>query len=353
MYSSDVKEKRAISARFLLNYYSQLFAMDKTALQQIQWPVLDYNSWKDTLATVHLWTQIIGKIRLRKMPWLNHSWHVTLYVNPYGLGTGSIPYENGIFQIDFDFIHHELVIVTSNGKRETVALRPRTVASFYNEVFEKLKVLDIDVTIYTVPCELEGVIPFEKDEIHQSYDPKKMEDYWLALVKINNIFTRFRARFTGKCSPVHFFWGAFDLAVTRFSGRDAPQHQGEAPNMPADVMKEAYSKEVSSCGFWPGNDQYPHAAFYAYCYPATPAFGEQPVKPAGAFYSKEMGEFLMPYEVAMQADDPEEAILAFLQTTYEAAAITGNWNRKELECDFTQFETAYGCFKEVTNTLED
>jgi hypothetical protein len=320
--------------------------MDKVASKQKQWPVLNYDKWKDTLATVHLWTQIVGKIRLRKMPWLNHSWHVTLYVNPFGLGTGSIPYEDGIFQIDFDFIHHQLVIITSTGKRETVELRPRTVASFYEELFEKLKRINIDVAIYTVPCELETAIPFGNDQVHQSYDQYKMEDYWQALVKIHNIFTSFRGRFTGKCSPVHFFWGAFDLAVTRFSGREAPMHQGVAPNMPAKVMQEAYSKEVSSCGFWPGNDQYPHACFYAYCYPASPAFEEQPVKPAGAFYSRQMGEFLLPYEIVQQADNSEEVILAFLQSTYEAAANTGNWNRKELECDFSQFESEYGCFKE-------
>lgn len=323
--------------------------MHNNALTQDQWPILSFNNWKDTLATVHLWTQIVGKIRLRKMPWLNHSWHVTLYVSPDGLSTGSVPYQYGIFQIDFNFITHQLIIFTNTGKKETLELRPRTVASFYNELFDKLKVLDIDVTISTVPCELEAVIPFDEDEVHQSYDPHKMQDYWQALVKIHNVFTRFRAGFTGKCSPVHFFWGAFDLAVTRFSGRDAPRHQGEAPNMPAVVMQEAYSKEVSSCGFWPGNDQYPQAAFYAYCYPATPAFGEYPVQPDGAFYSQQMGEFLLPYEIVQQADKPEDTLLAFLQSTYEAAADTGNWDRKSLECDLTRFETAYGCHRKPSS----
>lgn len=309
------------------------------------WPALRFDNWKDTLATVHLWTQIVGKIRLRKMPWLNHSWHVTLYVTPSGLSTGSVPYQHGIFQIDFDFIQHQLIITTSTGKKEIQALQPETVASFHKALFEKLAILEIDVNIITTPCELTTAIDFEHDEIHKSYDAQSMQDYWYALVKVHNVFTRFRSRFTGKCSPVHFFWGAFDLAVTRFSGRDAPQHQGTAPNMPAVVMQEAYSKEVSSCGFWPGNEQYPHAVFYAYCYPATPAFSEYTIKPESAFYSQEMGEFLLPYEAVQQSDDPEEVLFSFLQSTYEAAANTGNWDRKALECDLSKFELAYGCHR--------
>ena len=309
------------------------------------WPVINFDNWKDTLATVHLWTQIVGKIRLRKMPWLNHSWHVTLYVTPSGLSTGSVPYQYGIFQIDFDFIQHQLIIATSTGKRETQPLQPDTVASFYKSLFKKLAILEIDVNIITTPCELTTAIDFEHDEIHKSYDAQSMQQYWHALIKVHNVFTRFRSRFTGKCSPVHFFWGAFDLAVTRFSGRNAPQHQGTAPNMPAVVMQEAYSKEVSSCGFWPGNEQYPHAVFYAYCYPATPAFSEYKVAPDSAFYSPEMGEFLLPYEAVQQANNPEEVLLSFLQSTYEAAANTGNWDRKSLECDLSKFEIAYGCHR--------
>lgn len=319
--------------------------MQNDALDQQPWPVIQFNDWKDTLATVHLWTQIVGKVRLRKMPWLNHSWHVTLYVSPSGLTTGSMPYQHGIFQIEFDFVVHQLIITASTGRKETVELRPRSVADFYKELFEKLELLNIDVDIYSVPCELEQAIPFEEDDVHHAYDAAKMEDYWQALVKVHNIFTRFRSRFTGKCSPVHFFWGAFDLAVTRFSGRDAPLHGGAAPNMPAVVMQEAYSKEVSSCGFWPGNEQYPQAAFYAYCYPAAPAFSEQPVAPKGAFYSQEMGEFLLPYNIVQEAADPEATLMSFLQTTYEAAANTANWDRKALECDLSHFENEYGCFK--------
>jgi hypothetical protein len=309
------------------------------------WPVINFDHWKDTLATVHLWTQIVGKIRLRKMPWLNHSWHVTLYVTPSGLSTGSVPYQYGVFQIDFDFIQHQLIITTSTGKKAMQALQPETVASFYKSLFEKLGMLEIDVNITTTPCELTTAIDFGHDEIHKSYDAQSVQDYWHALVKVHNVFTRFRSRFTGKCSPVHFFWGAFDLAVTRFSGRNAPQHPGTAPNMPAVVMQEAYSKEVSSCGFWPGNEQYPHAVFYAYCYPATPAFSEYKVAPESAFYSAEMGEFLLPYEVVQQSDNPEEVLFSFLQSTYEAAANTGNWDRKALECDLSKFELTYGCHR--------
>ncbi|NSL86865.1 hypothetical protein ECE50_008490 [Chitinophaga sp. Mgbs1] len=310
-----------------------------------KWPELHFSEWKDTLATVHLWTQIVGKIRLRTMPWLNHSWHVTLYVHPYGLGTGSMPYRHGIFEINFDFIHHHLDIITSTGKSGRMALQALPVADFYRDLFRKLAALDIDVTIHTTPSELENAIPFEIDKVHASYDKEQMQRFWQALVKIHTVFTRFRAGYTGKVSPVHFFWGAFDLAVTRFSGRDAPVHQGAAPNMPARVMQEAYSKEVSSCGFWPGSEQYPHAAFYAYCYPSAPGFAEQPVKPAGAFFSQELGEFLLNYEVVQQSEDPEQALLDFLQSTYVAAATTGHWDRKALECDLSSFETAYGCFR--------
>ena len=303
-----------------------------------KWPKLAFEDWKETLATVHLWTQIAGKIRLRKMPWLNHSWHVTLYVSANGLTTGSIPYEGGIFQIDFDFVNHELIITASNGGERGIQLYPRSVASFYKELFDNLNALGLDAYIYAVPNELEQVIPFAEDTTHCSYDPEQMHKFWTVLVQVHNVFTRFRANFTGKCSPVHFFWGAFDLAVTRFSGRPAPLHPGGAPNMPDNVMQEAYSHEVSSCGFWPGSEQFPHAAFYSYCYPTPPAFGEQIVKPNEAFFSKEMGEFMLLYEVVEQSGDPEDTLMHFLQTTYDAAANTGNWDRKALECDFSGFE---------------
>ncbi|HZX57151.1 MAG TPA: DUF5996 family protein [Mucilaginibacter sp.] len=303
-----------------------------------QWPDLAFESWSDTLATVHLWTQIVGKIRLKQMPWLNHSWHVTLYVSPNGLTTGSVPYQNGVFQVEFDFIHHVLHINTSEGGIARVGLYPRSVANFYRELFEKLKSVDIDASIYASPNEIEPAIPFEQDEVHHSYDAEKIHDFWLALVKINNVFTRFRANFRGKCSPVHFFWGGFDLAVTRFSGKPAPAHPGGAPNIPLSVMQEAYSHEVSSCGFWPGNAQFPHPVFYSYCYPTPPEFNRQQVKPVEAFFSGEMGEFMLLYEVVQRSDNPEDVLMQFLQSTYEAAADTGHWDRKALECDFSRFE---------------
>lgn len=316
-------------------------------LKQDKWPVLKFDDLKGTLAAVHLWTQVVGKIRLRKMPWLNHSWHVTLYVTANGLSSGSMPYEHGIFQMDFDFHQHQLVITASTGGRETVSLAPGTVADFYKAVITKLKALGIHAAIYTTPSELEGAIPFEEDHAQRPYDQQQMEAYWQALVRVHNVLTRFRSGFTGKNSPVHFFWGAFDLAVTRFSGRDAPLHQGAAPNMPAAVMQESYSKEVSSCGFWPGSEQYPHVAFYSYCYPGNEAFGQQPVQPEAAFYSKEMGEYLLHYEAVQQADNPEETLLAFLQSTYEACANTAHWDRKSLECDLSHLENEYGCYKQI------
>lgn len=303
-----------------------------------QWPELAFEEWKDTLATVHLWTQIVGKIRLRQMPWLNHSWHVTLYISANGLTTGSVPYKHGVFQIDFDFIHHVLHITTSAGGVARVDLHPRSVADFYRELFEKLESVDINANIYAAPNEIDPAIPFKDDHVHRSYDAEKMHDFYKAMVLIYNLFTKFRARFTGKCSPVHFFWGAFDMAVTRFSGRRAPEHPGGVPNMPLGVMQEAYSHEVSSCGFWPGSEQFPHPVFYSYCYPTPPEFGQQTVKPNEAFFSAEMGEFMLLYQVIQQSDDPEDVLMQFLQSTYQAAANTGKWDRKALECDFSRFE---------------
>jgi hypothetical protein len=305
------------------------------------WPELKFPDLKDTIDTVQLWTQIAGKIRLKKMPWLNHSWHVTLYVSPHGLTTGSIPYEKGVFQIDFDFIAHKLLIISSEGVQQEINLYPRTVASFYKELFGKLNLMEINADIYPVPNEIEPAIPFEKDETHFQYDKKQIYDFWRALVNVNAVFTRFRAGFTGKNSPVHFFWGGFDLAVTRFSGRRAPKHPGGAPNIPSDVMQEAYSHEVSSCGFWPGNRDFPHPVFYSYCYPTPDSFGKQPVKPETAFFNKEMGEFLLHYDDVRKASDPEYVLLEFLQSTYEAAANTGNWDRESLECDFSYYERKY------------
>jgi hypothetical protein len=302
------------------------------------WPQLSFDKLKDTIATLQLWTQIAGKIRLKKMPWLNHSWHVTLYVSPRGLSTHSIPNGETSFQLDFDFIAHQLIITCSSGNHQTIDLYPRTVAGFYKELFEKLALLNIEVEIYAKPNEVDPAIPFANDEVHQSYDREQVEFFHKALLNIDGVFTQFRAGFSGKCSPVHFFWGAFDLAVTRFSGRKAPLHPGGAPNMSDKVMQEAYSHEVSSCGFWPGSEQFPHPAFYAYCYPTPAAFGQQTVKPAEAFYSTEMGEYFLKYEDVRNAAHPEKTLMDFLETTYVAAATTGNWDRENLECDFSWLE---------------
>jgi hypothetical protein len=301
------------------------------------WPEIQFEKLKDTLATVHLWTQIVGKIRLKKTPWLNHSWHVSLYVSPRGLTTCSIPYGRGIFEVEMDFIAHELVISSSEGKRESMKLFARSVADFYAELFQKLQQMDIGVKIYEKPNELEQAIPFNLDEQHRSYDAAEMNNLWQILVKVDRVFNRFRAGFTGKNSPVHLFWGAFDLAVTRFSGRQAPKHPGGAPNMPDHIMQEAYSHEVSSCGFWPGNEQSPVPIFYAYCYPTPAAFADQPVEPDTAFYSQEMGEFILPYEAVQQSEDPDATLMQFLKSTYRAAALTGNWD-PSLECDLTYLE---------------
>lgn len=302
------------------------------------WPALDFSKWKDTLLTLQLFTQIVGKIRLKQMPWTNHSWHVTLYVSARGLTTGSMPYTDGVFEMEFDFQAHQLTITTSTGKADTVRLFPRTVADFYSELFQKLRSVGIETEIHPAPNELNECIPFEEDVVHKSYDPDQVHNFWQALVQIHNVFTRFRAGFQGKCSPVHFFWGAFDLAVTRFSGRPAPLHPGGAPNMPLRVMQEAYSHEVSSCGFWPGNAAFPKAAFYAYCYPTPEDYGMQPVEPDSAFFSKDWGEYFLSYDEVRNSENPEETLMRFLNSTYKAAAKTGNWNRDQLDCDLSGFE---------------
>lgn len=296
------------------------------------WPKLDFHYIKDSIATVHMWTQMIGKVRLKKMPWINHSWQVTLYVSATGLTTGSVPYAEGVFQIDLNFMNHQLQITTSAGKNVSFEFGAETISAFYTQLMDSLTAAGVEVEIYAVPNELELAIPFAENHTPCHYDGAVINNYWQALLRIHNVFTEFRAGFIGKCSPVHFFWGAFDLAVTRFSGREAPKHPGGAPNMPNDVMQEAYSHEVSSCGFWPGSEAFPQPAFYAYCYPTPAEYGQQEVQPNEAFYSAEMGEFFLMYEVVQQADKSEETLMKFLQSTYDAAALTGNWD-KGLECD--------------------
>ncbi len=302
-----------------------------------RWPELPYADWADTAATLQLWTQIVGKIRMAKTPWLNHSWHVTLYVSARGLTTGPIPDEDRTFQVDFDFIDHVLWIRTSEGHYRQVMLRPIPVAEFYTEVMAALEQLDIVLTINTIPSELADGVPFESDNTHASYDAEAVHRFWRVLVAANDVMSRFRTGFIGKASPVHFFWGSFDLAVTRFSGRKAPRHPGGVPHLPNDVAAEAYSHEVSSAGFWPGSPgpvEYP--AFYSYAYPAPEGFSAAKVKPDAAFFSKELGEFVLPYEAVRTASDPDAALMDFLQSAYAAAADLAKWDRAALECAIGQ-----------------
>jgi Family of unknown function (DUF5996) len=296
-----------------------------------QWPALPFQEWKDTCVTLHMWTQIVGKIRLVQTPWINHSWHTTVYVTSRGLTTSPIPYESGTFQIDFDFIEHKLLIQASDGGVKTMSLEPRSVADFYQELFEKLAELSLNLKIQTTPNEVVNPIPFEKDHEHAAYEADYANRFWRALVQADRVFKQFRARFIGKCSPVHFFWGSFDLAVTRFSGRRAPEHPGGVPHLPDWVTREAYSHEVSSCGFWPGSDQMPQPVFYAYAYPEPDGFRTAKVGPGGAAYNSEFREFIFPYDEVRQSASPDEALLEFLQSSYEAAADFGRWDRSALE----------------------
>ncbi len=295
------------------------------------WPSLPLAAWQDTYSTLHRWTQIVGKIRLALAPKLNHWWQSTLYITPRGLTTSSIPYENRTFQINFDFLDHQLEIQTSDGITKRMALAPYSVADFYQKVMGILSEMGIEVRIWTMPQEVAEPILFEQDYEHTAYDPEYAQRFWRILVQADRVMTAFRARFIGKSSPVHFFWGSFDLAVTRFSGRRAPEHPGGVPHMADWVTREAYSHEVSSCGFWPGGGPFVEPIFYAYAYPAPEGFRDHPVQPKEAFYSEEMQEFVLPYEVVRQADDPDTVLLAFLQSTYEAAANLGHWERVGLE----------------------
>jgi len=294
------------------------------------WPSLPFADWKDTCATLHMWTQVVGKVRLALAPWTNHSWHVTLYVTSRGLTTSPIPHGRRIFEIRFDFIDHNLRILTSEGQLEQIALQPRSVADFYRRVMAALKNLGLPVHINTVPNEIADGIPFEKDDIHRAYDPTQANRFWRVLVQSDRVFKDFRAGFCGKCSPVHFFWGSFDLAVTRFSGRSAPPHPGGIPHLPDAVTREAYSQEVSSLGFWPGNEAMPEPIFYSYAYPEPAGFSSAAIKPAGASYNPQVKEFVLPYETMRAASNPDEALLEFAQTTYDVAAVLGKWDREAL-----------------------
>jgi len=294
------------------------------------WPALPFAAWQDTCATLHLWTQIVGKVRLAQTPWLNHGWHVTLYVNARGLTTSLVPYQNRGFEIQFDFVEHVLDIATTDGRRARLPLSPQSVADFHDRLMTGLRKLGISVAITDLPCEIAGAIPFTQDREHASYDAERVRRFWRALVQVDRVFKHFRTGFVGKCSPVHFFWGSFDLAVTRFSGRRAPAFRGNMPGLALKVMQEAYSHEVSSAGFWPGGNGV-DASFYSYAYPALPEFRQAKVRPGVAVFDDALGEFLLPYEAVRTAADPDAMLFDFLETTYDAAANAATWDRAALE----------------------
>jgi hypothetical protein len=301
-------------------------SFDNLANTPDAWPALPLEAWQDTCDTLHMWTQVVGKVRLSLCAPINHWWEVPLYVSAVGLTTSPIPCDKGIFEVVFDFLNHNLLIQTSWGAPKTIPLAPRTVADFYREFMAALQSLGIDVKIWTMPVEFPDPIPFEKDVKHASYDREYVARFWRILVLTDTIFKEFRAEFVGKNSPVHFFWGSFDLAVTRFSGRRAPAREG------ADVItREAYSHEVISAGWWPGGGDVKNPAFYAYAAPEPPGYGQSPVRPASAFYSEQMHEFFLPYDDVRQATKPKQALMEFLQSTYEAGANLGKWDRAALE----------------------
>ena len=295
------------------------------------WPALPFAEWKETAITLHMWMQIVGKIRLALTPWLNHSWHVTLYLTARGLTTSPIPHHDGIFEIRFDFISHELRLLKDDGEVRVIPLQAQSVANFYRSVMDALGELGLPVKIDLLPNEIADPISFDRDETHRSYDPEYAHRFWRVLLQTDRVFKIFRARFIGKCSPVHFFWGSCDLAVTRFSGRTAPAHPGGVPHLADSVAREAYSHEVSSAGFWPGNEQMPEPVFYSYAYPTPEGFAEAKVQPASASWNATLREFVLPYEEVRTAPAPDEVLLSFLQSTYEAAAKLAKWDRAALE----------------------
>jgi hypothetical protein len=295
------------------------------------WPAIPLEAWSDTHATLHMWLQIVGKIRLALSPWVNHSWNATFYVTARGLTTSPVPHGSRVFQIDFDFIVHQLRVLASDGAAGGFELRPQTVSVFYGKLLGEMARLQLPVTIHARPNEVLEPIPFDQDDVHTAYDAAAVNKYWGALVQADRVLKEFRARFIGKSSPVHYYWGAPDLAVTRFSGRTAPQHPGGVPNLPDRISREAYSHEVSSCGFWAGGGAIPYPAFYSYAYPEPRGFADANVRPAGAYYSSDLREFILPYDVVRKSADPDDTLLKFLQSTYEAAASLGRWDRRSLE----------------------
>lgn len=296
----------------------------------MNWPELSYPAWRDTAMTLQLWTQIVGKVLLVLTPWLNHSWHVPLYVTARGLETSPIPIGGEVLEIEFDFIVHRLVARTSRGAERSLALEPMTVADFHRAVLAMVAELGVTVSIVDMPNELADAIPFPQDTIHKSYEADAAHRFWRVVLRGDHVFKQFRSGFLGKVSPVHFFWGSFDLAVTRFSGRAAPRHPGGVPGLPDAVVREAYSHEVSSAGFWPGSDAFPQAAFYSYAYPEPKGYRDRKV--AGGRHEPALGEFVLPYDTMRSAADPDVMLLDFLETSYAAAADTAQWDRAALEC---------------------
>jgi hypothetical protein len=305
-------------------------------ITQIPWPELPTESWRDTYETLHLWTQVVGKVRLARTPWLNHSWHVALYVTARGLTTSPIPDGTNTFEIELDLIDHSLRISTSNGAEQQFALAGQSVASFYAAVMAALAELGIRVVIDEMPSELPEPIKFSQDHRHATYDADAVRRFFQILANADRVFKQFRTGFLGKASPVHFFWGSFDLAVTRFSGRRAPRHPGGVPHLPDAVTREAYSHEESSAGFWPGSGAIDYPAFYSYAYPEPAGFRTARVRPEAAFFSESLSEFILPYDAVRMSSKPEQTLLDFLQSTYEAAADAARWDREALECGMGQ-----------------
>jgi len=302
------------------------------------WPDLDYQQWKNTYETLHRWCQIVGKLKLNKYPCTNHSWHSALYITPRGISTMAVPDGNRNFSIEFDFIDNKLIFLSSDQRQAEFELKNESVASFYRRFLNALNKLDIKAHLDPHPNELADNIPFDQDTIHRTYVPKHALHAWQIMVRVSNVMTIFRSNFIGKSSPVHFFWGSFDLALTRFSGRTAPEHPGGVPHLPDVVVKEAYSNEVSSCGFWPGNELYPHAAFYSYAYPEPEGFNRasllSSLLPAGAFYHDTLKEYILPYSEVLKSENPEKLILNFFESTYRAACDFGKWDKDSLEKSF-------------------
>lgn len=296
------------------------------------WPDIPFEPWKESGATLHLWLQIVGKYRLRRTPWINHGWHATFYVTSRGVTTSMIPVGSLGVHFDFDFINHKLIGTVSNGSRGCFALEPMTVADFYARFLALTNELGVRTRINGIPNEVADAVPFERDTTHASYDAEAVHRFWRALVQVDRVFKYFRTGYLGKVSPIHLFWGSFDLAVTRFSGRRAPVHPGGVPGLPDAVTREAYSHEVSSAGFWAGGGPVDYPAFYSYAYPTPDGYSAEAVAPREAFFDTKAGEFLLPYSVVRNAPDPDQMLLSFLDTTYDAAARLADWDRQALEC---------------------